>query len=229
MSLPNRQDDMVNNVPLFAEVRLSYYDSDDAAMFEAYNYSEKKNASLEEDDEEEELVDKENTKENSVAAPNPQATDGIYPGVPLGNYGYGFTYPPGSVPPDTSHLPAYNPAFNHDLARMQMYGSIPSFPPVGPPNNQPTLPKTQTQTKPKSKSKAKPKAKRPTKKAAPKKRTVAEALAEGEDFEPEDEDRGVEVANLSTKFSPTETTTLLDIIEEIKPIGKYKWDHVAER
>ena len=38
MALLNGQDDMANNVPLFAEVRLSVYNSDDAAMFEAYNY-----------------------------------------------------------------------------------------------------------------------------------------------------------------------------------------------
>ena len=70
MPQPNGQDDMHDNVPLLVKVRLSAYDSDDAAIFEAYNYSEKRNASLE-DEEEDKDVGKENIKENSVAAPNP--------------------------------------------------------------------------------------------------------------------------------------------------------------
>ena len=98
---------------------------------------------------------------------------------------------------------------------MNMYCPIPSFPPVGPTNIQSTLPQTQTKTKPKSKTK--PKAKRNTKKAAPKKRTVAKAIAKGEDFEANDEDCGVEVATLSTKFSPTKTTTLLHLKQATSP------------
>ena len=56
---------------LSTKVRLSCYDSDDAAIFEAYNYLSKRKESLEEDQEEEEDAGKENMKENNVAAPNP--------------------------------------------------------------------------------------------------------------------------------------------------------------
>ena len=86
---------------------MSVYNSDDAAIYEAYNYSSKRKEDLEEDmKKKEENGSKENRKENSMAAP--QATNGIYPEILLPNYGYGFNYPPGSVPLDIRLFPSYD-------------------------------------------------------------------------------------------------------------------------
>ena len=210
---------------------LSYNNSDDEAMMEAYNAPilKKKDTTIEDN---KGAAVKDMGKENTLWPPNflvkdlappmwdgppkPMAPPMATPHV-LGNYGYGFSYPPGSVPRDTSSLPTYNPAIERDLA-------LAAFNNMHAPLS---LLNSNTAVKPKAKPTA-----NVTKKATaiakkkPAVRKQKSSVSTAVDVADED---SIPVVSQSTKFRPEESNTLLDIIEELKPIGKAEWEKVEER
>ena len=225
MDQPNGKDNRA--VPNFATVSLSYNDSDDEAMMAAYNAPIlKKKATTIEDNKGPSVKDMMG-KENTLWPPNFLVKDPAPPmwdgppkpmasshAPPLGNYGYGFTYPPGSIPRDISSLPTYNPAIQRDLSMAAVNNMHPPLPPL--------TSTTATGAKPAVTAANKalvPPKKKPT---ARKKKSAASTVDENAD-----EDTAV--PSQSTKFRPEESDTLLDIIEDLKPIGKAEWEKVEER
>ena len=112
------------------------------------------------------------------------------------------------MPRDTSSLPTYTPAIERDLALAALNNRHAPLPPL---NSNTAVNSTLTAS---TKAKAVPK-KKPA--VVRKKKSVTSNITDTADADSA-------IPTQSTKFRPEESDTLLDIIEDLKPIGKAEWE-----